>query len=236
MVARSRASIRCGPSSAGISISPTGSRCFPSSEAPATGTTGSDGGAAAELRHLQALGAQFAVELVEAPGGVTGPVCTMSPLSGCGTSRSSPYRRPPRPRFRMEVHRLADEITRWAAGTPGAAASRFLFVSGGRVYRIDSDGARDHAADAGWGDGALTGLVAGRRSASRTPGWRMVAEPSCCSRSRAARARTPPARATRSTSRRPSRPTAERSRMPLGRERDGYLQRERRRIAAARNA
>jgi TolB protein len=41
----------------------------------------------------------------------------------------------------MGAHRLADEITRWAASTPGAAASRLLFVSGGRVYQIDSDGA-----------------------------------------------------------------------------------------------
>jgi TolB protein len=45
------------------------------------------------------------------------------------------------PTFRMQAHRLSDEITRWATGTPGAAASRLLFVSGGRVFRIDSDGA-----------------------------------------------------------------------------------------------
>ena len=38
------------------------------------------------------------------------------------------------------MHRVADEIARWASGTPGLAASRFLFVSNGRVYRIDSDG------------------------------------------------------------------------------------------------
>ena len=35
---------------------------------------------------------------------------------------------------------LADEVARWATGTPGIAATRLLFVSGGRVYRIDSDG------------------------------------------------------------------------------------------------
>ncbi len=44
------------------------------------------------------------------------------------------------PGYRLEVHRLADEIARWASGTPGIAATRFLFVSNGRVYRIDSDG------------------------------------------------------------------------------------------------
>ena len=35
---------------------------------------------------------------------------------------------------------MADEVARWATGTPGIAASRLLLVSGGRVYRIDSDG------------------------------------------------------------------------------------------------
>jgi TolB protein len=42
--------------------------------------------------------------------------------------------------YRLEVHRLSDEVARWATGVPGAAASRLLFVSGGRVYRVDSDG------------------------------------------------------------------------------------------------
>ena len=35
---------------------------------------------------------------------------------------------------------MADEVARWATGTPGIAATRLLFVSGGRVYRMDSDG------------------------------------------------------------------------------------------------
>jgi TolB protein len=38
------------------------------------------------------------------------------------------------------VHRVADEVARWATGTPGVAASRLLLVSGGRIYRMDSDG------------------------------------------------------------------------------------------------
>ncbi len=70
----------------------------------------------------------------------------------------------------MGVHRLSDEIARWATSTPGAAASRLLFVSGGRVYRIDSDGAEIDAGDARRSDRALAGLVARTRSASRTPG------------------------------------------------------------------
>lgn len=41
---------------------------------------------------------------------------------------------------RMGIHRLSDEIVRWATGAPGIAASRILYVSGNRVWRIDSDG------------------------------------------------------------------------------------------------
>jgi TolB protein len=83
------------------------------------------------------LGAEFAVELSPTPGGVAARLHdvnagklrnqqTVSLSSGAD--------------FRLEAHRLADEITRWASGTPGAAASRMLFVSRGRVYRADSDG------------------------------------------------------------------------------------------------
>lgn len=41
---------------------------------------------------------------------------------------------------RLGLHRLADEIVQWGAGVAGYAASRILFVSGGRIFRIDSDG------------------------------------------------------------------------------------------------
>jgi TolB protein len=44
------------------------------------------------------------------------------------------------PEYRMELHRVADEVARWASGMPGIAASRLLFVSGGRIYVLDSDG------------------------------------------------------------------------------------------------
>jgi TolB protein len=87
----------------------------------------------------KALGAEFAVELAESAGGVTvrlhdlnaGRVRNQQKLGlPAGTA----------PDFRLEVHRLSDEIARWASGMAGAAASRLLFVSGGRVYRADSDG------------------------------------------------------------------------------------------------
>ncbi|HSB54906.1 MAG TPA: hypothetical protein VLD58_11140, partial [Gemmatimonadales bacterium] len=41
---------------------------------------------------------------------------------------------------RLGIHALADEIVLWATGAPGVAASRILFVSDNRIWRIDSDG------------------------------------------------------------------------------------------------
>ncbi len=87
----------------------------------------------------KSLGAQFAVEIVPATNGVTarlhdlseGRVQSQRAVSLPSTTSAD---------FRQEVHRLSDEVARWASGSPGAAASRLLFVSGGRVYRVDSDG------------------------------------------------------------------------------------------------
>jgi TolB protein len=45
------------------------------------------------------------------------------------------------PGFRMQAHRISDEVLRWITGTPGIAATRFAYVAGGRVYVVDSDGA-----------------------------------------------------------------------------------------------
>jgi TolB protein len=83
------------------------------------------------------LGAEFAVELSQAAGGVT---ARLHDLNVARLRNQQTLSLPTGPEFRLEVHRLADEITRWASGTAGAAASRMLFVSGGRVYRADSDG------------------------------------------------------------------------------------------------
>jgi TolB protein len=83
------------------------------------------------------LGAEFAVELSPATGGVTARLHDVT----AGKLRNQlTVSLPSGPDFRLEVHRLADEIARWASGTSGAAASRMLFVSRGRVYRADSDG------------------------------------------------------------------------------------------------
>ena len=83
------------------------------------------------------MGAEFAVELSQAAGGVT---VRLHDLNAARLRNQQTVSLPTGGDFRLDVHRLADEITRWASGTAGAAASRVLFVSGGRVYRADSDG------------------------------------------------------------------------------------------------
>ena len=87
----------------------------------------------------KALGAEFGVELLDAPGGVT---VRLHDLNAGLVRNQQTFPLPPAldPGSRLELHRVADEIARWATGTPGIAASRLLFVSGGRIYRMDSDG------------------------------------------------------------------------------------------------
>jgi TolB protein len=86
------------------------------------------------------MGAQLGVELVEAPGGVTARLHDIN-LQKVRNQQSFTLPADSDAGYRLEVHRVADEIARWASGTPGIAATRFLFVSNGRVHRIDSDGA-----------------------------------------------------------------------------------------------
>ena len=45
------------------------------------------------------------------------------------------------PALRMQVHRASDDVVRWITGTPGVAATRIAFVSGGRIMLMDFDGA-----------------------------------------------------------------------------------------------
>ena len=111
-------------------------------EVLAAGEATGEGSGAGEINYgiYKLLGADFAVELTTAGGGVS------VRLHDVGQSRVRNEQMvplPPQtdPGFRMEAHRLSDEITRWATGTAGTAASRLLFVAGGRVYRADSDGA-----------------------------------------------------------------------------------------------
>jgi TolB protein len=103
---------------------------------------GTDGGGGPVNYPLyKTLGAQLGVELTEAPGGVTARLHDI----GLQKARNQQtFALPPAtdPDYRLAVHRVADEVARWASGTPGIAATRFLFVSEGRVHRIDSDGER----------------------------------------------------------------------------------------------
>jgi TolB protein len=109
-------------------------------DAPRVATAGGGGaqeGSPVNYALYKDLGAEFAVELTEAAGGVT---ARLHDLNAGKLRNQQTVSLPGGADFRLEAHRLADEITRWASGTAGAAASRVLFVSSGRVYRSDSDG------------------------------------------------------------------------------------------------
>jgi TolB protein len=110
---------------------------LPSSSSPGRGSA--ENGGAVNYDLYKSLGAQFAVELMESPGGVTARLHELN-QGRLQSQKSVPLPSSSNPEYRLEVHRLADEVARWASGTPGSAASRLLFVSGGRVYRADSDG------------------------------------------------------------------------------------------------
>ena len=85
------------------------------------------------------MGAQLGVEIVPAPDGVRARLHDVN-LQKVRNEKSFTLPAETDPGYRLEVHRMADEIAQWAGGTPGIAASRLLFVSNGRIYRIDSDG------------------------------------------------------------------------------------------------
>ncbi len=108
-------------------------------QASASGRGSAEAAAGVNYDLYRSLGAQFAVELVPASSGVT------ARLHDLGEAKMQSQKSVTLPAttavdFRLEVHRISDEVARWASGSPGAAASRLMFVSGGRVYRIDSDG------------------------------------------------------------------------------------------------
>jgi TolB protein len=102
-----------------------------------TGRGASGDGGGVNYGLYKQLGAEFVVELNEAAGGVT---ARLHDLNEGRLRNEQTVSLPAGSDFRLDVHRLADEITRWASGTSGVAATRMLFVSGGRVYRADSDG------------------------------------------------------------------------------------------------
>ncbi len=89
---------------------------------------------------FRTFGASQAVEVIAAAGGVT------VRLHDLGTSRvrneqTYVLQGATEPGFRLAVHRIADDVVRWASGTAGFASSRLLYLAGGRAHRVDSDGA-----------------------------------------------------------------------------------------------
>src|SRR5207245_5928352 len=109
---------------------------------PTPGARARTGGEAAGLNYslYQALGADFAIAL--AGVGDTTQVTAQDVTAGA-VRRLLKARLPgvSSPRFRMAVHRLADQIVAATLGTAGTAATRVLFVIDGKLYQIDSDGA-----------------------------------------------------------------------------------------------
>jgi TolB protein len=104
-----------------------------------TGRSSAEQGGGVNYSLYKSLGAQFAVELLQSPGGVTARLHELNEAK-LQSQKTLALPAPSSPDYRLEIHRLSDEVARWASGTPGAATSRLLFVSGGRVYRADSDG------------------------------------------------------------------------------------------------
>lgn len=107
--------------------------------------SGTAGGASAETGGgvsygiYKTMGAQFGVELIAAPGGLSARLHDINAGQVRNQQRFALPHESDRG-YRLEVHRVADEIARWASGTAGIAATRVLLVSGGRIYRMDSDG------------------------------------------------------------------------------------------------
>jgi TolB protein len=106
----------------------------------AAGRGAAEAGAGLNYGLYKTLGAQFAVELLEAAGG--GVTARLHDITASRVRSQQSFALPGAvdATYRLELHRVADEVARWATGTPGSAATRLLFVSGGRVYRMDSDG------------------------------------------------------------------------------------------------
>ena len=107
-----------------------------------TATPGPHASAAASLNYplYQALGADFAVGAVLTTDSAQVTVHDVT----AGTIRRVVRVKLPAvesPRFRMAVHRIADQIIAATLGTSGIAATRVLFVMNGKLYQIDADGA-----------------------------------------------------------------------------------------------
>jgi TolB protein len=88
----------------------------------------------------KALGAEFAVELIDQQGGKV--TARLHDVGRSVVANEQSVTLPPTTdaNFRLAVHVLSDEIAQWATGVPGIAATRILFVQNGRIWLMDSDG------------------------------------------------------------------------------------------------
>lgn len=88
----------------------------------------------------RAMNAELALELTVAPGG--GVLVRLYDVATGSVRNEGSARLDVRGvgEARMGVHRLSDEVVRWATGSPGIAATRLLYVNDNRVWRIDADG------------------------------------------------------------------------------------------------
>ena len=122
----------------------------PAPDAPAAGPRAvkpTAGVASVNYGLYVALGAAYAIELVPAD---TVLVVRLHDVIAGQLRREERVRipAPSAPDFRLQVHGLADEIVRWITGQPGIAATQLAYVTDGRVYLVDSDGARPYAVTA----------------------------------------------------------------------------------------
>ena len=102
---------------------------------------GSGGRGRRELRDLQDAGRRVRRRADSSPPAGSRSGCTISPPSRVRNQQT--FTLPPATDPGLPAGGCTGSRTRWPAGprgTAGIAATRLLFVSGGRVYRIDSDG------------------------------------------------------------------------------------------------
>ena len=104
------------------------------------GTSAGGSGAFVNYPLYAALGADFTVHVREPTD--TGLDVVLYDVRGREARRTLtlPLGNLADPGFRLAIHRVSDEIVRSAAGTPGIAATRLLFLQGDRIYRVDADG------------------------------------------------------------------------------------------------
>jgi TolB protein len=105
------------------------------------GEVARSGGRSASINYglYRTLGATYGLEVAPSAAGI---VLKLHDLQAGSVRREqqASVPSPDAPGFRMEVHRLADEVVRWITGLPGIAATQFVFLVDKQAWRIDSDG------------------------------------------------------------------------------------------------